>query len=93
MRTVGSSKNNKYFTFGSEELSKFCGKALTIKRVNDSGSYSVEENSFYWTDDMFEGLVEKESQHKEYELIKAAQRVEIAAKILEEAKEELRKLI
>lgn len=40
-------------------MSKFCGKVVTIRRVNDM-SYSIEETySFSWSDEMFEGLAEE----------------------------------
>lgn len=40
-------------------MSKFCGDIFTIKNINeDMGSYMVEENSYHWTDDMFEDFTE-----------------------------------
>lgn len=41
------------------EMSSFCGKVVTIRRVNLS-SYSIEESLTYsWSDEMFEGLAEE----------------------------------
>lgn len=38
-------------------MSKFCGTILTIKNIDvDMDAYEVEENSYYWTDEMLEGL-------------------------------------
>lgn len=38
-------------------MSKFCGSILTIKNIDvDMDAYEVEENSYYWTDEMLEGL-------------------------------------
>lgn len=36
-------------------MSEFCGSILTIKNINiDMSTYVVEENSYHWTDEMFE---------------------------------------
>lgn len=44
-------------------MSKFCGSILTIKNIEvDIDVYAVEENGYYWTDDMFEGLAEDTTQ-------------------------------
>lgn len=41
---------------------KICGNILTIKHIHaDKYAYEVEENGYYWTDDMFEGLVKEET--------------------------------
>ncbi len=46
--------------FFESNMSKFCGSILTIKNIDlDTQSYKVEENTYYWTDDMFEGLAEE----------------------------------
>lgn len=40
------------------EMSSFCGKVVTIRRVNLS-SYSIEESySYSWSDEMFEGFAD-----------------------------------
>lgn len=40
-------------------MKEYCGKVLTIAQVNKPlGSYSVAENIYIWTDDMFEGLAD-----------------------------------
>ena len=41
------------------EMSRYCGKIVSIRRVNYS-SYSIEESFTYaWSDEMFEGLAEE----------------------------------
>lgn len=41
-------------------MSEFCGSILTIKNINiDMSTYVVEENSYHWTDEMFEGLAKE----------------------------------
>lgn len=43
-------------------MSKLCGNILTIKNINKTvNAYIVEENSYYWVDDMFESLVEEKT--------------------------------
>lgn len=39
--------------FFKSDMSKFCGSILTIKD-KDAFSYEVEENRYYWADEMFE---------------------------------------
>ena len=58
---------NKYGTVKCREayfqptMSKFCGNILTIKSIDKTiNAYIVEENNYYWDDDMFENLVEEE---------------------------------
>lgn len=49
-------------------MSKFCGSILTIKNI-DMDTYKVEENDYFWTDDMFEGLAEDTIQPVVFENI------------------------
>lgn len=43
-------------------MSKLCGNILTIKNIDKTiNAYIVEENSYYWVDDMFESLVEEKT--------------------------------
>ena len=56
--------------FFESNMSKFCGSILTIKDIDiDLGAYKVEENSYYWTDNMFEGLAEDTIQPVVFENI------------------------
>ena len=42
---------------------KFCENILTIKNIDKViNAYKVEENDYYWVDDMFEGLIENTTQ-------------------------------
>ena len=49
-----------YPIFFSKIMSEFCGKIVTVKKIND-GSYYMKEtsNCEFWTDEMIEGLVEE----------------------------------
>ena len=50
--------NTVYF---QPTMSKLCDSILTIKNIDKFiNAYIVEENSYYWTDDMLEGLAEEE---------------------------------
>ena len=50
--------NTAYF---QPTMSKLCDSILTIKNIDKFiNAYIVEENSYYWTDDMLEGLAEEE---------------------------------
>lgn len=54
------------FSVFDESMSEFCGKVVTIARVNEKGKYyDIEEDGLvnYWTDEMIECLV-YESQEK-----------------------------
>lgn len=52
--------NTVYF---QPTMSKLCDSILTIKNIDKFiNAYIVEENSYYWTDDMFEGLAENTIQ-------------------------------
>ena len=53
---------NHDFTFYADRR-KYCGKVVTISEVFDIG-YSVKEDNdeYYWTDEMIEGLVEEETK-------------------------------
>lgn len=47
-----------------EEMSRWCGKTMTIIKVNQL-YYTMEEDDishFFWTDEMFEGLVEETTE-------------------------------
>ena len=43
-----------------DDMSCFCGKIVTINNVCHRGYYDIKEDNccWYWTDEMFEGLVE-----------------------------------
>ena len=53
-----------YPIFFSKIMSEFCGKIVTVKKIND-GSYYMKEtsNCEFWTDEMIEGLVEDEETY------------------------------
>lgn len=56
--------------FFESKMSKFCGSILTIKNIDiDMEAYEVEENRYYWTDDMIEGLAEETIQPVVFENI------------------------
>ena len=51
-------------------MSRFCGSILIIKNIDTFlNAYQVKENSFYWTDNMFEGLAEDTIQPVVFENI------------------------
>ena len=51
-------------------MSKFCGNILTIKNIDTFlNMYEVEENSYYWTDDMLEENVEGPSKFKVNDIV------------------------
>lgn len=45
--------NGMYFLF---EMEKFCNKTVTISKVTSRGRYRIEEDTWYWSDSMIEGL-------------------------------------
>lgn len=56
--------------FFVSDMSKFCGSIFTIKDIDiDLGAYNVEENIYYWTDNMLEGLVESNEKPVVFENI------------------------
>ena len=63
--------------FFDPNMSGFCGNILTIKNLNlDTEAYEVEENSYYWTDEMLEGLAKDTIQSVVFENI-LAKKVEL----------------
>lgn len=42
----------------TQSMSIFCGCVMTIKSIQSDNIYSVEENIYAWTEDMFEGLAD-----------------------------------
>ena len=51
-----------------EEMSRWCGKTMTIIKVNQL-YYTMEEDDishFFWTDEMFECLVEEDNDHSQW---------------------------
>ena len=51
--------------FFAADMSEFCGSIVTIKDIDiDLGAYNVEENSYYWIDDMIVGLAESNELNK-----------------------------
>ena len=42
----------------SSSMKSFCGKTVTIKKVDYDGTYRIEEYSYWWCDEFFEGLEE-----------------------------------
>lgn len=54
--------NNIWFY---REMSKFCGKIMTISHVRVDHYTMVEDLVRYWTDEMIEGLVEEETKPKD----------------------------
>ena len=49
-------EHSKEGTFANLDMEGKHGKLVTIKRLED-GMYRIEEDDFWWTDGMFEGLV------------------------------------
>lgn len=52
--------------FFESSMSKFSGNILTIKNIHTDEYYEVEENSYYWTDDLFEDLAEEGIYDEEF---------------------------
>jgi len=48
------------FNYINDDMAEYCGQIVTIKDY-DSGQYLISETGYYWTDEMFEGLVEDAS--------------------------------
>ena len=46
-----------------KEMSEYCGQIMTIRHIN-SASYFLEGVNFFWSDEMFEGLVEEKTKPK-----------------------------
>lgn len=53
----------------NKQMSEYCGDIVTIKEVYGKGYY-LEEVVYYWTDEMFEGLVSEEKPLTSTDLIK-----------------------
>lgn len=52
--------------FFRSNMSEFCGNIVTIKDIDTFlNAYQVEENSFYWSEDMFEENVEEKGIYNE----------------------------
>ena len=53
------------------QMSEYCGKIVTIDKIWEDYYYSIieDEQRFYWTDDMFEGLAEDTIQPVVFENI------------------------
>jgi hypothetical protein len=63
--------------FFEANMSKLCGSIVTIKNIDvDIDAYEVKENSYYWTDEMFEGLAKDTIQPIVFENI-VADKVEL----------------
>jgi len=61
---------NTYTKFVNNDMAAKAGKIVTIKYVYNS-DYQIEEDMWFWTDDMFEGL-EESTPIKAYDLMKLA---------------------
>ena len=49
------------FYYFIEEMSKYCGKILTIGKIYRNDSYILQEDeNFIWTDEMFDSIIEKD---------------------------------
>ena len=46
------------FYYFIEEMTKYCGKILTISRIHNNGYDLQEDENFAWTDDMFDSNIE-----------------------------------
>ena len=46
------------FYYFTEEMSKYCGKILTIGNIHKNGYDLQEDENFAWTDDMFDSIIE-----------------------------------
>ena len=47
------------FYYFTEEMTKYCGKILTIGEIYRNDSYVLQEDEdFEWTDDMFDSIIE-----------------------------------
>ena len=49
--------SREFFT----EMSDWCGKIATIKEIDKTNCYRLEEYDYEWTDEMIEGLAEEEA--------------------------------
>jgi len=47
----------------SESMRHLCGSKLTISKIHEDDVYSVEENVFFWTDEMFESVEPERPPH------------------------------
>lgn len=54
------------FLFPSS-MKSFCGKTVTIKKVDYDGDYRIEEYSYWWCDEFFEGLEEDVKRPYKYD--------------------------
>ena len=45
-----------------EPMNEYCGKVVTIIKVDDCYRVDIDKGSFCWTDEMIEGLVEEETK-------------------------------
>lgn len=67
------------FRIFNEDMSKFCGKVVTIEYYNSTCNYyDIEEDgkANYWYDEIFEGLaIEEEPQEKMVSLEKVCERL------------------
>ena len=65
------------FRIFDEDMSKFCGKVVTIESYNSRWYYydiKEDEKVYFWYDEMFEGLaIEEEPQEKMVSLDKACE--------------------
>lgn len=52
-----------------EGMTYMCGKTVTISAIR-SNTYRIGDEAFYWTDEMFEGLVEDSQKGISEKLIK-----------------------
>ena len=50
------------------KMSDLCGKIATIKEICKTNCYRLEEYDFDWTDEMIEGLVERNGKTYPYKI-------------------------
>ena len=66
----------------ADNMKKYCGKVVTIKEVCNDGNYIIEEYSFLWCDEFFEGLEEDIKRQYSYnELSKIGQNELLSTKM------------
>lgn len=52
----------------TEQMSAFCGCVMTIWHKTEGGSFCFRDNKYYWTEEMFECIVD-ESQEESQEIM------------------------
>lgn len=67
LKMYGMDDNSSHIEFVTDDMIEFCGDIVTITIFDKTGNYykiSEDNECRYWTDEMFEGLVDKEGIDK-----------------------------